>query len=148
MLIDRLKAFFEATASAQNTGDARALELACAALMLEVARADFNIDRSEREKIERLLGAHFDLTEEEIATLHADAAQRVDLATCLFEFTRTINDLASVETKRHLVFMMWQVALADEELSRYEEHVIRKVSDLLYLPHSDFIRARETARKA
>jgi hypothetical protein len=34
--------------------------------------------------------------------------------------------------------MMWRVALADDALSRYEEHVIRKVADLLYLPPQRF----------
>ena len=139
MLIDRLKAFFGAPSSEQNTGNARPLELACAALMLEVARADFNVDQSEQEKIEQLLAAQFGLDEEEIASLHADAAVRADRATCLFEFTRVLNDLATIENKRALVQMMWQVALSDQHLSQYEEHVIRKVSDLLYVPHSDFI---------
>lgn len=114
--------------------------------MLEVARADFSVDQSEQEKIEQLVAAQFGLDEEEIATLHADAAVRVDRATCLFEFTRVLNDLATIEIKRALVQMMWRVALSDQHLSRYEEHIIRKVSDLLYVPHSDFIQAREAAR--
>ena len=42
--------------------------------------------------------------------------------------------------------MMWGVALADDALSRYEEHVIRKVADLLYLPHHDFMLAKQLAR--
>jgi uncharacterized tellurite resistance protein B-like protein len=42
--------------------------------------------------------------------------------------------------------MMWRVALADDALSRYEEHVIRKVADLLYLPHHDFMLAKQLAR--
>jgi uncharacterized tellurite resistance protein B-like protein len=41
---------------------------------------------------------------------------------------------------------MWQVALADNALSRYEEHVIRKVSDLLYLSHNDFLLAKAAAQ--
>ena len=41
--------------------------------------------------------------------------------------------------------MMWRVAMADSALSRYEEHVIRKVADLLYVPHGDFITAKQSA---
>jgi len=40
---------------------------------------------------------------------------------------------------------MWRVAMADNALSRYEEHVIRKVADLLYVSHSDFIRSKSEA---
>ena len=57
-----------------------------------------------------------------------------------------MNDLASVEQKRSLLGMMWRVAMADDALSRYEEHVIRKVADLLYLPHSDFMLAKREAQ--
>ena len=59
--------------------------------------------------------------------------------------TRTLNALASAEQKRALLGMMWRVAMADNELSRYEEHLIRKVADLLYVPHSDFIAAKQQA---
>jgi uncharacterized tellurite resistance protein B-like protein len=41
--------------------------------------------------------------------------------------------------------MMWRVAMADDVLSRYEEHLIRKVADLLYVPHSDFMAAKQQA---
>ena len=73
-----------------------------------------------------------------------EAAERVDAATCLFEFTRAVNELATVDQKRALLGMMWRVAMADNVLSRYEEHVIRKVADS-YLPHSDFMLAKRDA---
>jgi uncharacterized tellurite resistance protein B-like protein len=87
----------------------------------------------------------FALTPEEITTVTEKASEQVDAATCLFEFTRTLNDLASIKQKRALLAMMWRVAMADNELSRYEEHLIRKVADLLYVPHSDFIAAKQQA---
>ena len=74
-----------------------------------------------------------------------EAGERADAATCLYEFTRVVNDTASIEQKRELIGLMWRVAMADQTLSQYEEHVIRKVADLLYLPHSDFIRAKQAA---
>ena len=80
------------------------------------------------------------------STITEAAAEQADAATCLFEFTRAVNDLASVEQKRSLLGMMWRVAMADDALSRYEEHVIRKVADLLYLPHSDFMLAKREAQ--
>ena len=122
------------------------MELSCAALMFEVARSDFAIDETEREAIRLLLTENFALSEDDVATVTEEAADNVYAATCLFEFTRTINEIATVEQKRQLLTMMWRVALADDALSRYEEHLIRKVADLLYLPHNDFMLAKQLAR--
>ena len=146
MLLTKLTALFSGTKATGDETPLRALELSCAALMFEVARSDFTIDETERESIRLLLTENFALSVEDVATVTEEAADNVDAATCLFEFTRTINDIATVNQKRQLLTMMWRVALADEALSRYEEHLIRKVADLLYLPHNDFMLAKQQAR--
>ncbi len=146
MLLTKLTALFSGTKATSGETPVRALELSCAALMFEVARSDFTIDETERESIRLLLTENFALSAEDVATVTEEAADNVDAATCLFEFTRTINDIATVDQKRQLLTMMWRVALADDALSRYEEHVIRKVADLLYLPHNDFMLAKQLAR--
>jgi uncharacterized tellurite resistance protein B-like protein len=145
MLITKLKTLFTKDGGDAQTQEDRALELACAALMFEVARADFAIEEAEQQTVRALLMTQFALTPEEITTVTEKASEQVDAATCLFEFTRTLNDLASIKQKRALLAMMWRVAMADNELSRYEEHLIRKVADLLYVPHSDFIAAKQQA---
>ena len=145
MLINKVKALFAATDINTQHPGGRNLELACAALMFEVARADFAIEAAEQQAVRDLLTREFGLSAEELATVTEEAAGRVDAATCLFEFTRTVNELATVDQKRALLGMMWRVAMADNVLSRYEEHVIRKVADLLYLPHSDFMMAKRDA---
>ena len=145
MLISKLKTLFTKDGGGAQTQEARALELACAALLFEVARADFAIEEVEQQAVRALLMTEFALTPEEITTVTEEASEQVDAATCLFEFTRTLNELASIEQKRALLVMMWQVAMADDELSRYEEHLIRKVADLLYMPHSDFMAAKQRA---
>ena len=145
MLINKVKALFAATDINTRYPEGRNLELACAALMFEVARADFAIEAAEQEAVRDLLTREFGLSLEELAIVTEEAAVRVDAATCLFEFTRAVNELATVDQKRALLGMMWRVAMADNVLSRYEEHVIRKVADLLYLPHSDFMSAKRDA---
>ena len=146
MLLTKLTALFSGTKATSDETPLRALELSCAALMFEVARSDFTIDETERESIRLLLTENFALSGEDVATVTEEAADNVDAATCLFEFTRTINDIATLDQKRQLLTMMWRVALADDALSRYAEHVIRKVADLLYLPHHDFMLAKQLAR--
>ena len=142
MLINKVKALFAGTDTSTQHPEDRHLELACAALMFEVARADFATEAAEQQAVCDLLTREFGLSVEELTRVTEVAAERVDAATCLFEFTRAVNALATVDQKRALIAMMWRVAMADQELSRYEEHTIRRVSDLLYLPHADFIWAK------
>ena len=145
MLIAKLKTLFRQAEDAQAQPHNRVLELTCAALMFEVARADFAVEATELDTVNALLTEQFDLAPEELLSVTEQAAQQADAATCLYEFTRTLNELASVEEKRALLAMMWRVAMADDVLSRYEEHLIRKVADLLYVPHSDFMAAKQQA---
>ena len=145
MLLKKLKDVLRKQGTATNGIEHRALELACAALMFEVARANFAVEAIEQETVTTQLTEQFSLSADEAYTITEAAVEQADAATCLFEFTRTLNELASAEQKRNLVAMMWRVAMADNALSQYEEHVIRKVADLLYLPHSDFIAAKQSA---
>ena len=145
MLLKKLKDLLGSESTATGEVEDRALELACAALMFEVARADFSVETTEQDAVTSLLTAQFNLSADEVSTITEAAIEQADAATCLFEFTRTLNELASAEQKRNLLAMMWRVAMADNALSRYEEHVIRKVADLLYVPHSDFIAAKRGA---
>ena len=145
MLLEKLKSLLSDAASPQVAHTDRALELTCAALMYEVARSDFAVEPAEQDAIGQLLAEAFALSPEEVTEITAHAIAQADAATCLFGFTRTLNEAASVEQKRTLLKMMWRVAMADNHLDRYEEHLIRKVADLLYLPHSDFMSAKQQA---
>jgi uncharacterized tellurite resistance protein B-like protein len=145
MLLQKLKELLGRESTTVSDVEHRALELACAALMFEVARADFSVETIEQDAVTSLLKEQFNLSADEVFTITEAAVEQADAATCLFEFTRTLNELASAEQKRDLLAMMWRVAMADDALSRYEEHVIRKVADLLYVPHADFIAAKQSA---
>ena len=73
------------------------------------------------------------------------ASRKVDEATSLYEFTRLINDHYSAAQKLRLIDAMWSVACADGAIDKYEEHLIRRVAELTYVPHSDYIRSKLTA---
>ena len=62
------------------------------------------------------------------------------------EFTSLINSNYTLEQKVSLVECLWRIAYADETLHKYEEHLVRKIADLLYVPHSAFIAAKLSAR--
>lgn len=120
----------------------RALRLATAALLVETARADFEERHLEREAIQALLEDHFSLTAEEAAALLEDAGVQADTAVSLHEFTQVLHRHLSETEKLRVVEMLWRVALADASLDRHEDHLVRKVSDLLYLSRSEMLRLK------
>ena len=56
--------------------------------------------------------------------------------------TTLINDQFNPEQKYRLIVALWQVANADGIISKHEDHLIRNVADLIYVSHSNFIRAK------
>ena len=148
MVVDRLKSFLGSSDQTEGADQNRTLELASAALMIEVAKSDFQIEGREILAIHELLRRQFSLSEDEVASIASAGNDQAEDATCLFEFTRVINESASLQQKRELIKMLWRVAMSDSQLSKYEEHLIRKIADLLYLPHSDFMAAKQKAQSA
>jgi uncharacterized tellurite resistance protein B-like protein len=123
----------------------RPLRLAVAALLLEMTRMDDSVEPEECAAVEGAIRAHFDLTEEEARDLVnlADAQRRE--ATDYFQFTSLINQHYSPEQRVQVIEQLWRVAYADAELHRYEEHLVRKVAELLHVPHGAFIAAKHRA---
>ncbi len=129
-------------ASQQDLPAEHQLRLAAAALMIEIANADFRVEAAELQRIESLLQDSLHLSEDEIIALVSMAQQESQEATSLHEFTRLINEHYRAEDKRRLLEQLWRVAYADGDLDRYEEYTLRKISDLLYVPHKDFIQTK------
>ena len=122
------------------------LHLASAALLIELTRADRDIDESESKALLDILKKRFDLSADDLDELMTLAEQEAQDATSLYQFTSLINENFSREEKSQLILNMWEVAFADGRIDRYEEHMIRKVSDLLHLSHKDFISGKQEAR--
>ena len=118
------------------------VRLALAALLVEMARADFDQTDSEDDEIARLLAAHFRLSEGEAGVLLSRAEIALDDAVCLHDFTRALHKELDVRAKHRVVAMLWEVALADNKLDRYEEYLVRKIADLLYISPSDVVRLK------
>ncbi len=121
-------------------------QLAACALMLEVAAIDDNFGEPELNILAEEMQKQFSLDDEtrseliELAhTAQADAAS-------LHQFTSLIHKHCEPQDKFQLLVGMWRIAFADDHLDKYEEHIIRKVAELLYIRHSDFIRAKKLAK--
>ena len=116
--------------------------LAAAALLIEVSRADFDIQDEELEAIATSLQARFGFTDNEVQNLINLALTEQDSQVSIHPFVKIINENCSAEEKRLLLEDLWRVAYADNKLDKYEEYQIRKLADLLYMPHSSFIKTK------
>jgi uncharacterized tellurite resistance protein B-like protein len=151
-VIEKIQQFFKdnLTIDAGNSTprDDRTLKLTTAALLIEVSRADFDMGPEEKSSIINTLRETFELSVLELDSLVEMAEQEVQQSTSLYQFTRLVNDFYDYEQKLLLINSMWQVAYADNNIHRYEEHIIRKVAELIYVTHADFIRLKHTVRVA
>jgi uncharacterized tellurite resistance protein B-like protein len=147
-MLNALKAFFDQyiNPDAQQLDEERRLKLACAALLTEVARMDEELSAAERERVIGSIQAKFSLSHSEAGELAPHGQQEARDATDYNKLTTLINRSFSVQQKVKLVEHLWQVAYVDGQLNRYEEHLVRKIADLLYVPHAEFIAAKQRAR--
>ncbi len=119
-----------------------ALRLATAALLIEMTRADYQVKEIELEAILSILQNHFDISVDETNELLELAEQEADLSTTYHEFTSLINSQYSAQQKIKVIELLWEVANADGHIEKYEDYLVRKIADLLYVSHRDFIAAK------
>ena len=128
--------------------DLSSLNNACAALLVEIAFADKDFDETEKQALKQALIQTYDISESEIQEIIEDAETTVDESTSLYGYTRIVNDEFGYEDKLNLLKNLWRVAYADGYLDKYEEHIIRKISDLIHISHSDYINIKLEIREA
>lgn len=120
---------------------------ATAALMVEVMAADDEWDETEATRIKQLLHDTLNLSPTEVEAVFTNAQQTQQKAHDLFHLTTVVNQHYTPEQKYALLKTLWAVAYADGRLDHYEEHIIRKLAELLYLTHTQFIQAKLTAQE-
>lgn len=145
-MLDKLKSLLAPTAG-EEKHLAPSTELACAALLIELIYADYNKDPAEISAAKEALQQTFALQEAELQELIELAEKEKHDAVSMYPFTSVINEQFDAQEKIQIVAMLWQVAYADGHLDKFEEHYIRKIADLLYVSHKDFIQAKLKAAK-
>jgi uncharacterized tellurite resistance protein B-like protein len=141
------KKIFQKDASEDLEIDEHGSIKACIALLLETSMADDLLDESEIKTLKATLINDFELEEAEIDELIEISKKNVDDSTSLYDFTKDINDNFEAKERIKLIESMWKIAYADGNVDKFEEHIIRKVSNLIYVSHSDFIKAKISAKE-
>lgn len=144
-MFDALNRLFSPEASLDPSEHTHRLHLASAVLMIEIGRADFHIEEAELAAMADALQRRFELSPGELAELLELARQESRDSPSLHPFLRRINQHFDPEQKAEILEDLWRVAFADGRLDKYEEYHIRRIADLLHLPHSAFIRAKHRA---
>lgn len=149
-MLKNLKSLLSQLIPAEEVPESRAdlKQLAAAALMIEVATIDGSFDRRELAALSLELQQQFHLSGDVLERLIECARAESADATSLFQFTSCVNEEFSNQEKLDLLTGMWRVAYADGDLDKYEEHMIRRVADLIYVSHSQFILAKKMAKES
>jgi len=142
-VLDQLKRIFGSEPSSNAVLQRREpLDLATAALLIELARADFSESAAELDAIRHILGKHFGLAEQTVDELMVKAMHRADRAVSLHEFTHRLNAELPEADKLAIIEMLWQVSHADGRIDKHEEHLVRRIAGLLHISDRDRVRLK------
>ena len=142
-MLEQLKKIFAGESAVRGLLEQREpLELATAALLLELARADFSESADELNTIRELISRHFKLSAEATDKLIAEATQRTDQAVSLHEFTHRLNRELPEQDKLAIVEMLWRVSHADGRIDKHEEQLIHRIAGLLHISDRDRVRLK------
>ena len=116
--------------------------LAICILMIEVSRSDEKFDDLEKDKILSILKSKYNLDETQLQTIMKIANQKNEDMISLYEWTTIINSTYQYDERVKILRSLWEVAHADNVIDKYEDYTIRKIADLIYVKHSDFIKTK------
>jgi uncharacterized tellurite resistance protein B-like protein len=125
-----------------------ALRSATAVLMLDVARSDNVFEESEFERVLALVEKHFGMSPEDAAELVNVADEKAENLVSLHEFTQLLHNNLDESEKARIVGLLWKVAYADGRLDKYEDSLVRKISDLLHVSRGRSMRLKHDAEQA
>jgi len=143
-MLQKIKRFFDdnVLANANSANSDHAVRLAMASLMIEVAESDYHDAPEEHDSVINIIKNSFDLSDAETNEIVDLARQEHADSIDYFQFTTLINQHYSAEQRIELIEKLWLIAFADHKLDKHEEHVIRRIADLIHVAHSDFMKTK------
>lgn len=127
--------------------EAHSLQVAVAVLVHEARRADHDeAHLGESDAGVAALRHLFGLDLAGAAALLAEGRDKAQHLTSFYAPVTVIKRDYSMEQRIRLVEHLWRVSFADGLLNPYEDHYVRKIAHLLYVPNTDAMLARNRAR--
>ncbi len=141
-MLKAIKSLFDTASPGAQADHEYRFHLAAAVMLWEVAKSDHQVEEAEILHLEQVLREQWRLDDQALAELMEVASREADLSASLHEQVAVVNRGFSQQQKYDLLRGLWQVACSDGRVHHYEEHLVRRIADLLYIPHSEFIRAK------
>lgn len=144
-MLNTLKQLFESLDEPTHQDALQRQRIAIVILLLEVANSDFKLRQRELDRLLQVIQQRWRLSDNEAAELLAIATREAEQHASLHEHLKLINTRLDYSQRCSLISDLWKVAWADDEIHHYEEHLIRRLADLMYVSHADFIRTKHQA---
>ena len=138
-LLNKLFPKLKDEVSNDNSSDIDQLQIATCILLIEVSKSDDDFDIKEQDKIKDLVKKKFNIPQDKIDHIFMHCNKEHDSMTSLYDWTEVVNKECSYEQKCMIIGYMWDIAFIDSKIDKYEDFTIRKVADLIYVKHRDFI---------
>ncbi|KKO44912.1 hypothetical protein WG68_13895 [Arsukibacterium ikkense] len=143
-LLEKANSDWQGSGKAQNPWREAGLteqQYLAVVLMLQLAHADFSSEQQEHDVVLSYLQQEYGLTTDAAEPVFSAALSQASDATCMHGFTTKLKALAYAD-RLALLDQLWKVAYADGELDPHEEAMLRKIADLLFIRHSDYIQSK------
>lgn len=118
------------------------LQIATAALFVEMAKADGNFSSEERDRVIKILENTFSLDEDCVNELIELSEKKLEKSISIYEFTSIINDNFNRDEKNELFENLWKIIYVDEKLDKYEDRLVKVIGGMLNVDHKDIINAK------
>ena len=144
-MFEKLKKIFETNNSEIISVDDTLISY-LVSLFVEVSRVDYKIDDKEISFIIEILAKEFnfnlDLIKEKLNIVRTS-----ERLIGYHPITKYLNENFDINFKKKVVLGLWKIAFINNDLDKYEDHLVRKVSDLLYINHADNMLLRNKAKE-
>jgi len=131
----------------QSDNHEKQLQIATAAIFIEMAKADGEFSDDERDLIIQSLKTQFNLNVQDITELIELSNAKLNESVSLYEFSNTVNEHFTTEDKLTLLKNLWRMIYTDNKLNRYEDQLIKLIGGMLRMEHKQIINAKMLIRK-
>ena len=144
-MFEKLKKIFETNNSEINSVDDTLISY-LVSLFVEVSRVDYKIDDKEINFIIEILAKEFNFNLDLIKG-KLNIVRTSERLIGYHPITKYLNENFDINFKKKVVLGLWKIAFINNDLDKYEDHLVRKVSDLLYINHADNMLLRNKAKE-
>ncbi|MFK5892581.1 MAG: TerB family tellurite resistance protein [Pseudomonadota bacterium] len=142
-MLQKIKQFFNSNLIVTDEENSQhQLQLATTALFIEMMLQDDKQHSEEKNAVKNAIKTSLNVSSNEIDELFSLAEEELKNATDYHQFTQLINKNFDKFQKIKIIENLWSIAYSDSQLDDLEEHMVRKIAELIHVPHIQFIKAK------